>query len=157
MKNKMTIKTNKKKLEAFLATAKQDTTWKEEAKKQIENEVTLDRSFKIALKAYQRLKAMGKTQEWLAAEMEISTQAVSKMLKGDKNFTLLTIERLERALGIKLIEVVAHQRTTTHQEVFKKSPKVINFSQSKTTFSTKKVVYESDFFEADIETLPIAS
>lgn len=150
------MKTNKKKLAAFLAKAKQDTTWQKKAKEQVDNEVTLDRSFKIALKAYQQLKAMGKTQEWLASEMDISTQAVSKMLKGDKNFTLLTIERLEKALGITLIEV-AVQRTATRKKVFTKTTQVIKMSRPKTTLSKAKTAYESGFFEADIETLPIAS
>ena len=47
------------------------------------------------------------TQKDLAEIMNVSPQFINKIVRGQENLSLETIGKLSRALGIKLIEVVA--------------------------------------------------
>ena len=81
--------------------------WLESAKWDIENEEWLDLSFEIALRVYSCLSELGKTQRWLADELDCSPQYVGKILKGKENLTLQTIIKLEKALNIHLITLAS--------------------------------------------------
>ena len=48
-------------------------------------------------------------QKTLAELLGVSAQQVSKILKGKENLTLDTISKLEKVLGISIIEVVGFQ------------------------------------------------
>lgn len=82
-----------------------DSKWLEQAKWRAENEAWLDISFSIALMIGRWLRANGITQKELAERLGYSPQYVSKILKGSENLTLETITKIEKVLGIKLIEV----------------------------------------------------
>ena len=88
-----------------------DTGWLAKAKWRQENEDWLDVSFNIAIKVASTLSANKKTgtfpksQVELADAMECSAQYVNKLLKGQENLQIETICKVQRILGIKLIEV----------------------------------------------------
>ena len=56
--------------------------WLEKAKWHQENEAWLDKSFMIALRVIKTLREKGMSQKDLAAQMGVSPQQVSKILKG---------------------------------------------------------------------------
>jgi len=82
-----------------------DSKWLEQAKWRAENEAWLDLSFSIALMIGRWLRANGMSQKELAERLGYSPQYVSKIVKGSENLTLETITKIEKVLGIKLIEV----------------------------------------------------
>lgn len=69
-----------------------------------ENRSWLQKSFEISLQVLVAIEAKGWSQKKLAEEMGVSPQQVSKIVKGKENFTLQTIDTLERILETKLIE-----------------------------------------------------
>lgn len=69
------------------------------------NRAWLKKSQAIALKILQTLKAKGSNQKKLAEAVGVSAQQVNKWVKGNENFTLETLTKLEAALGVSLIEV----------------------------------------------------
>lgn len=75
-----------------------------------ENREWLRKSQSIAVKILQALKDQNRSQKHLAEELHVSPQAVSKWVQGKENFTLETIAKLEKALGIKLLDIAGHQR-----------------------------------------------
>lgn len=63
------------------------------------------RSFKVALSVLEILEHKKMSQSTLAVNMGVTPQTISKWLKGKSNMTLETIEKLEKALGYKIIEI----------------------------------------------------
>lgn len=98
----MSVEKIKQKL---FAQAVKDSKWLEEATWRAENEAWLDISFAIAIVVGKYLKERNLSQKYLAAQLGYSPQYVSKILKGSENLTLETITKLEKVMGIKLIEV----------------------------------------------------
>ena len=88
-----------------------DSGWLEKAKWRQENEDWLDISFSIAVKILSALSAnkkanvSPKTQIELAEAMGCSAQYVNKLLRGQEKLQIDTICKVQRILGIKLIEV----------------------------------------------------
>ena len=124
-----------------------DSGWLEKAKWRQENEDWLDISFSIAVKILSALSAnkkanvSPKTQIELAEAMGCSAQYVNKLLRGQEKLQIDTICKVQRILGIKLIEVpkavisVTVQYTTVDSWLEKlniKSP-VINKTSSYST------------------------
>ena len=72
--------------------------WKKIKKRYRENK----KSIEIAIKVFVRLHELGKKKTWLAKKLETSEHEVSKMLKGEYNFKIETISKLEEILGIEL-------------------------------------------------------
>jgi len=91
------------KFEAFIN--KEPSKWIENAEWREQNSGWLDRSFLIALKVIRELRRIEKNQAWLADQMQVSPQQISKLLKGKENLRLTTIDRLEKILNIRLIEI----------------------------------------------------
>ena len=85
--------------------SKKDDKWLQDALYRQENESWLDLSFAIAVKVLETLREKKLTQKELAEEMGLSPQYINKVVKGSENLTLETITRLEKALGIKLINI----------------------------------------------------
>lgn len=63
------------------------------------------RSFKVALNVLEILGHKNMTKTELAVKIGVTPQQISKWLNGKSNMTLDTIEKIEDALGYKLIEV----------------------------------------------------
>ena len=105
--------TNKEK---FLALVKEkDTSSAAAIKWRVENRAWLKKSQAIALKILQTLKAKGSNQRELAEAIGVSAQQVNKWVKGNENFTLETLVKLEAALGVSLIEVSQESFTVKKQ------------------------------------------
>jgi transcriptional regulator with XRE-family HTH domain len=62
-------------------------------------------SQQIALEILEHLDEHGLSQKEFAQRMEVSPQMASKWLKGETNFTLETISKLETILGISLFKI----------------------------------------------------
>ena len=80
------------------------TSWREKAQWRRENRRWLRYSGFIALSVLKRLEEEGMSQKELAEKMNCSPQYISKLLKGSENLTLDTISKLEKTLGINLVE-----------------------------------------------------
>jgi len=77
----------------------------------IQNRSWLKHSQKIALKVLSTLKEQSLSQKDLAERMQVSPQIINRWVKGQENFTLETIGKLENALGIQIFTIV--EITTT--------------------------------------------
>jgi transcriptional regulator with XRE-family HTH domain len=86
-------------------TLSEPSGWLEDARWRKENRVWLRRSQSIALKILRTLREKKMSQKELAEIVGVSPQQVSKIVKGKENLTLETIARLEKALGIVLMDV----------------------------------------------------
>ncbi|MFN8366666.1 MAG: helix-turn-helix domain-containing protein [Candidatus Kapaibacterium sp.] len=80
-----------------------------------ENRDWLRRSVEIALKVLDALEEQKISQKQLAKTLGVSAQYVSKIVKGQGNLSLETISKLERALGIELIQIPANQTSVQTQ------------------------------------------
>jgi ribosome-binding protein aMBF1 (putative translation factor) len=85
--------------------SKESSKWIEKTEWRISNENWLDKSAKISLKILRTLRGKSISQKDLAEKLNVSPQHVSKILKGEENFTLETIDKIEKVLGITLVEV----------------------------------------------------
>ena len=92
-------------MDAIQKTKEKDTTWLEDAKWRQANAECLDLSAAIAIKILRYLREHKITQKELADRLGFSPQYVSKIVKGSENLTLETICKIQKALGITLIEV----------------------------------------------------
>ncbi|PWL29274.1 helix-turn-helix transcriptional regulator [uncultured Roseivirga sp.] len=72
---------------------------------QKENKNWLDKSFEISLTILDAIDEKGWNQTQLADKLGVSRQRVSKMLKGQENFQLSTLVKLEEVLGVEFIQV----------------------------------------------------
>lgn len=79
-------------------------TWKKQAQAEMDAWDWQQYSFLIAAKARGAMSRKGITQKQLAEAMGCTQQYVSLVLKGNLNLTLETISRLEKALGIRILE-----------------------------------------------------
>lgn len=84
-----------------------DSEWREIIKDRRDNKEWLKRSSQIAFAILRKLKESGMTQKKLAEEMGLSSQYVSRIVKGHENLTLDTISKIESILKCELIEVIS--------------------------------------------------
>jgi ribosome-binding protein aMBF1 (putative translation factor) len=77
--------------------------WKQNAEWRSVNKNWLRRSAFVALKVLEALRAQGLRQIDLAEKLNVSPQQVSKIMQGNENLTLETLDKLERVLGISLL------------------------------------------------------
>jgi ribosome-binding protein aMBF1 (putative translation factor) len=73
-------------------------------------------SWKVALRVLSILDERGMSQTELAEKMGVSRQQVTKILKGEENFTFETIDKLEKALGVTLITIAPRERSPEHKK-----------------------------------------
>ncbi len=76
------------------------------------NKKWLDNSSKIAISVLEVLREKDWTQKDLAEKMNVSAQQVNKIIKGQQNLTFETVGKLEDALGIPLMEIIAFKSTS---------------------------------------------
>ena len=72
----------------------------------------------ILVRIHQLMKAKGMTQKNLAEKLDKTPSEINKWLKGDHNFTLMSLCKLEAALGASILEI-PKQLETPKQKVFK--------------------------------------
>ncbi|MEZ4799163.1 MAG: helix-turn-helix transcriptional regulator [Flavobacteriales bacterium] len=94
-----------KKLEKAFGAIKQ-SPWTKAAAEWKANLHWIENSQKIALEILEILDQRNMSQKALASELNVSAQQVSKWLTGKENFTLETISNFEKALKVKIIEVL---------------------------------------------------
>lgn len=79
--------------------------WLDRADWRRKNSGWLKNSSRIAVIVLSYLKSKDMSQKQLADVMGVSPQYVNKIVKGSENLTLETIYKLEKVLGVCLIEV----------------------------------------------------
>ncbi|UCS91945.1 helix-turn-helix transcriptional regulator [Echinicola marina] len=82
------------------------SNWKEKVEYRRANKKWLKKSSEIALRVLDALDDKGWRKADLARKLEVSPQQVGKIVKGQENFTLETLSKLEDVLGITLITVL---------------------------------------------------
>ena len=89
--------------------AKRESQWREAALQRSSDAGWRKLSFLIALRILRSIRDQkpvnGMTQKKLAEIVEVSPQYINKVVKGRENLTLETIVKIEKALGIALIEI----------------------------------------------------
>lgn len=65
----------------------------------------MEYSQQIALEILETLDQRNITQKAFAEQLGVSAQAVNKWLRGKENFTIETIAKIEKALGIRLLAI----------------------------------------------------
>ena len=83
--------------------SKEPSGWLEKAEWRRQNRSWLKKSAQIAFKVLQELRRQQITQRELAERLGVSAQQVNKIVKGQENLTLDTLDKLERALNIPLL------------------------------------------------------
>jgi ribosome-binding protein aMBF1 (putative translation factor) len=91
------------KLESVTAT--ESSKWQERASRKAENPKALEKSRIIAINILAQLRRLGMTQKDLAEKLQVTPQTVNSWVKGNSNFTIDTIVRIEEVLGVELIGV----------------------------------------------------
>lgn len=86
--------------------------WLADAKNWKQTLQWLGYSQQIALYILEHLEKKGISQKAFAKALGVTPQLVSKWLKGNENFTLETISRIERVLEINIIRIEAKQAET---------------------------------------------
>ena len=77
--------------------------WRKEAEYRHENKAWLRHSQYVAMLMLDRMETLGLTQKALAAQMNVSQQYVSKILKGHENLSLETLAKIEDILHINIL------------------------------------------------------
>lgn len=107
--------TNKEKFLNLVS--KEETKTVDRAKARIAKKAYTKISNKIAIVILTRLDELKWKQKDLAEKMEVSPQQVNKWVKGNENFTLDTLAKLNQVLGIELINVLVKPATQKTEEV----------------------------------------
>jgi len=63
----------------------------------------------IAIRISQRVQELGITRAELARRMDMSRPTVTQMLDGNNNFTVKTLAKLAKALGMSIEEIVSYK------------------------------------------------
>lgn len=101
MKNQEEILSKLKKV----ATVEQ-SDWIKDAGYRHENKGWLLKSQLTAIQILRALKNQHLSQKDLAAKLNVSPQQVNKWVKGQENFTYETIDKIERALNIRITNIL---------------------------------------------------
>ena len=95
----------KKKI-ADLVSESSQSSWIEKVAWRKANKAWLGKSADIALRILDALEELNWNKAKLAYEMGVSPQQVSKYVKGEENFKLETLCKLEKVLGIELVTIL---------------------------------------------------
>uniref|UniRef100_UPI000DB8FABC helix-turn-helix transcriptional regulator n=1 Tax=Algoriphagus litoralis TaxID=2202829 RepID=UPI000DB8FABC len=94
-----------KKIEDLVSESTQ-SSWKAKVEWRKANKDWLRKSADIALRILDALEVLDWNKARLAEEMGVSPQQVSKYVKGEENFKLETLCKLEKVLGIELVTIL---------------------------------------------------
>lgn len=83
----------------------ESSQWLKKAKWREENRDWLDKSAIIAIKILRELRSQNLSQKDLAERIGVTPQYINKIVKGQENLSLETINKLEKALGITLLAI----------------------------------------------------
>ncbi|TLV02874.1 helix-turn-helix domain-containing protein [Dyadobacter luticola] len=79
--------------------------WKERVARKAGNPKALEKSRIIAINILAQLRKLGMTQKDLAEKLQETPQTINSWVKGNSNFMIETIVRIEEVLGVELIGV----------------------------------------------------
>ena len=91
---------------ADLASESPISNWAADVEWRKANKFWIRKSSDIALRILDALDDLGWNKARLAKEMGVSPQQVSKYVRGEENFKLETLCKLEQTLGVELIRVI---------------------------------------------------
>jgi len=94
---------------------KDSSNWLEETSKELAEQGARKKARQLALLVLQFLHQQGMTQTQLAERMGVSRQQVTKIVKGQENFTFETIDKLEKALGVTLMTIEPPKQATAFE------------------------------------------
>ena len=117
----------------FLALVSEEKSeWKEKADWRAKNKSWLQNSAYIATKVLRAIRDQKITQIELAGRIGFSPQYLGKILKGQENLTLETIDKLEQGLSIKLllIDTPSTSYSTVVEYDNPSAPSISNFNLS---------------------------
>ncbi len=80
------------------------TKWRENAQWRLDNKDWLRYSQRIAMMMLDKMEELGLSQKLLAQKLGCSQQYISKVLKGSENLSIETISKIEKALGLPILE-----------------------------------------------------
>ena len=108
----------KKKI-ADLVSESSQSSWKEKVEWRKANKAWLRKSADIALRILDALENLEWTKAKLAEKLEVSPQQVSKYVKGEENFKLETLCRLEKVLGVELVTILQQDEEVVQKGTWK--------------------------------------
>jgi transcriptional regulator with XRE-family HTH domain len=111
------------------------SNWMDQVEYYEKNKAWLDKSAEIAVRILSALRKLSLSQKDLAEMTGVSPQYINKVVKGQENLSLETICKIERALGINLVEVPVFEDTQVISQV--EEP----FSVSYTDMSKNFLIY----------------
>jgi transcriptional regulator with XRE-family HTH domain len=89
--------------------SKEPSTWIVEAEQRLARREWIEKSSRIAMRILNEIRSQkisnGMSQQILSEKMGVSPQYISKILKGHENLSLETISKIEKVLGISLIDI----------------------------------------------------
>lgn len=91
------------KLDALVS--KNPSKWVEESNFRLENKDRIRYSQQVAVRILRTLRERNLKQKDLADMLGVTPQTVNKWVKGSENFTFETIDKIEKALKIKLMYI----------------------------------------------------
>jgi transcriptional regulator with XRE-family HTH domain len=103
---------------------KSSENWTEKVVWRKANQDWIRKSTDIALSIMDALDDLGWNKARLAKEMGVSPQQVSNYVRGEENFKLETICKLEKVLGVQLITIL----TADQEVVFSQETNALNES-----------------------------
>ena len=83
------------------------------------NKAWLGKSADIALRILDALGELNWKKAKLAHEMGVSPQQVSKYVKGEENFKLETLCKLEKVLGMELVTILQNDEEVVRKDTWK--------------------------------------
>jgi transcriptional regulator with XRE-family HTH domain len=113
---------------------KSSENWTEKVVWRKANQDWIRKSTDIALSIMDALDDLGWNKARLAKEMGVSPQQVSNYVRGEENFKLETICKLEKVLGVQLITIL----TADQEVVFSQETNALNESPA-AEYPVKKV------------------
>ncbi|SDC96886.1 helix-turn-helix domain-containing protein [Niabella drilacis] len=136
-----------------VATVEQ-SDWIKDADYRHENKGWLLKSQLTAIQILRALKNQHLSQKDLAAKLNVSPQQVNKWVKGQENFTYETVDKIERALGIRITNIagefddekteVVVKKTSEYQKADYSMP---HFQQSEISKTTTLISMKAYTFE----------
>ena len=93
--------------------------WIEDVAWRKENKAWLRKSTAITLRILDALDELNWNKAKLAQEMAVSPQQVSKYVKGEENFKLETLCKLEKVLGIELVTILQNDEEVVRKGTWK--------------------------------------
>lgn len=110
--------------------SEEPSKWLEKAQQREANREWIIKSAKIAVRILREIRANKETnnmsQKVLAEKLGVSPQYISKIVKGQENLSLDTICKIEKALGISLIEIPSYDdgRLISRSRAFTEQPNI---------------------------------